>query len=218
MWGTAANDVYFYRTYSDGQQEVMQAWFKWQLPGKVQTLAVDSDVMYAVTMQGGQYTLCSASLNQTPEESILVNSDGDKMNPCVDLYATASSVVYDQTDPLNPFSKCYIPFNNVNTLSPVLVIGSDASALENQTYVESGFTITPTIATDGTGTYYKVPFKNLTSVASKVIVGFKYTFDVQLPTTYYKLDPNGVQTDFTANLTVARMKFSTGLSGVLGLN
>ena len=216
MWGTSANDVYFYRTYSDGQQEVMQAWFKWQLPGKVQTLAVDSDVMYAVTMQGGQYTLCSASLNQTPEESILVNSDGDKMNPCVDLYATASSVVYDQTDPLNPFSKCYIPFNNVNTLSPVLVIGSDASDLQNQTYVESGFTITPTIATDGTGTYYKVPFKNLTSVASKVIVGFKYTFDVQLPTTYYKLDPNGVQTDFTANLTVARMKFSTGLSGVLG--
>ena len=172
--------------------------------------------MYAVTMQGGQYTLCSASLNQTPEESILVNSDGDKMNPCVDLYATASSVVYDQTDPLNPFSKCYIPFNNVNTLSPVLVIGSDASDLQNQTYVESGFTITPTIATDGTGTYYKVPFKNLTSVASKVIVGFKYTFDVQLPTTYYKLDPNGTQTDFTANLTVARMKFSTGLSGVLG--
>jgi len=216
MWGATANDVYFYRTYSDGQQEVMQAWFRWSLPGKVQTLAVDSDVMYAVTMQGGQYTLCSASLNQTPEESILVNSDGDKMNPCVDLYATASSVVYDQTDPLNPFSKCYIPFNNVNTLSPVLVIGSDASDLQNQTYVESGFTITPTIATDGTGTYYKVPFKNLTSVASKVIVGFKYTFDVQLPTTYYKLDPNGTQTDFTANLTVARMKFSTGLSGVLG--
>jgi len=215
MWGTSAPNVYFYRTYSNGQEEVMQAWFKWQLPGNVQTLAVDSDVMYAVTMQGGKYTLCSASLNQTPEESILVNSNGDKMNPCVDLYATASSVVYDETDPINPFSKCYIPFENVSTLTPVLVIGSDLSALQNQTYVESGFTITPTVATDGTGTYYKVPFKNLTSVANKVIVGFKYTFDVELPTTYYRLDPNGFQTDFTANLTVARMKFSTGLSGVL---
>ena len=216
MWGTTKSDVYFYRTYSDGQQEVMQAWTKWQLPGLVQTMAVDSDVLYTVTMQGGQYTLMSASLNQTPEETILVNADGEKMNPCMDLYATASSVVYDQTDPVNPFSKCYIPFNNVATLSPVLVIGSDASDLDNPTFVESGFTITPTIATDGTGTYYKVPFKNLTSVASKVIVGFKYTFDVQLPTTYYKLDPNGVQTDFTSSLTIARMKFSTGLSGVLG--
>ena len=215
MWGTTASDVYFYRTYSNGQEELMQAWFKWKLPGNVQTIAVDSDVMYAVTMQGGKYTLSSASLNQTPEESILVNSNGDKMNPCVDLYATASSVVYDETDPINPFSKCYIPFENESTLTPVLVIGSDQSALQNQTYVESGFTITPTVATDGTGTYYKVPFKNLTSVANKVIVGFKYTFDVELPTTYYRLDPNGLQTDFTANLTVARMKFSTGLSGVL---
>ena len=216
MWGTTKSDVYFYRTYSDGQQEVMQAWTKWQLPGLVQTMAVDSDVLYTVTMQGGQYTLMSASLNQTPEETILVNADGEKMNPCMDLYATASSVVYDQTDPANPFSKCYIPFSNVAALSPVLVIGSAASDLDNPTFVESGFTITPTIATDGTGTYYKVPFKNLTSVAAKVIVGFKYTFDVQLPTTYYKLDPNGVQTDYTASLTVARMKFSTGLSGILG--
>ena len=216
MWGTSANDVYFYRTYSDGQQEVMQSWFKWILPGHVQTISVDSDVMYTVTMQGGKYTLCSASLNQTPEESILVNSSGDKMNPCVDLYATASSVVYDQTDPINPFSKCYIPFTNDSNLTPVLVIGSDASALQNQTYVESGFTITPTVATDGTGTYYKVPFKNLTSVANKVIVGFAYTFDIELPTTYYRVDPNGFITDYTANLTVARMKFSTGLSGILG--
>ena len=216
MWGTTKNDIYFYRTYSDGEREIMQAWFKWQLPGLVQTVAVDSDVMYAVTMQGGQYTLVSASLNQTPEETILVNSDGQKMNPCIDLYATASSVVYDQTDPVNPFSKCYIPFNNVTGLNPVLVIGSDASDLTNPTFVESGFTITPTIATDGTGTYYKVPFKDLTSVASKVIVGFKYTYDIELPTIYYSLNEQGTRSDYTSTLTVARVKFSVGLSGVIG--
>ena len=217
MWGTTISDVYFYRTYSDGQRDLMQSWFKWQLPGLVQTLAVDSDVLYAVTMQGGQYTLISASLNQTPEESILVNSLGQKMNPCIDLYATASSVSYDNTtDPLNPFSKCYIPFNNVSALSPVLVIGSAESDLTNPTYVESGFTITPTVATDGGGAYFKVPFKNLTSVASKVIVGFKYTYDITLPTIYFSNDPNGTRSDYTASLTIARVKISTGLSGVLG--
>jgi len=216
MWGPSKNDIYFYRTYSNGEKEVMQAWFKWQLPGLVQTISVDSDVMYAVTMQGGQYTLVSASLNQTPEETILVNSDGQKMNPCMDLYATASSVVYDQTDPVNPFSKCYIPFNNVTGLNPVLAIGSDASDLTNPTFVESGFTITPTIATDGTGTYYKVPFKDLTSVASKVILGFKYSYDIELPTIYYSLNEEGTRTDYTSTLTVARVKFSVGLSGVIG--
>lgn len=104
----------------------------------VQTLHVDSDILYGVTEQGNQYTLVSASLNQTPDETIIVNSDGQKMNPHMDLYATASSVSYDTTDPVNPFSKCYIPFNNVTSLSPVLVIGSAASDLTNPTFVESG--------------------------------------------------------------------------------
>jgi len=216
MHGPTKKDVYFYRTFSDGQREIMQSWFRWELPGNVQSIAIDSDYFYAVTMQGGQYTLLSASINQTPEEQILVNSDGQKMNPCVDLYAAASSVVYDQTDPVNPYSKCYIPFNNVTGLEPVVVIASSASDLDNPTFVESGFTTTPTVATDGTGTYFKVPNKDFSSLASQVIVGFKYTLDITLPRTYYRLDEEGTRSDFTASLTVARMKFSTGLSGLIG--
>ncbi len=216
MYGNTKPDVYLYRTYSDGQQDLMQSWFRWSLPGNVQTLHVDSDILYGVTEQGNQYTLISASLNQTPEEQIFVNSDGQRVNPHMDLYATASSVSYDQTDPVNPFSKCYIPFNNVTSLSPVLVIGSDASDLTNPTFVESGFTITPTIATDGSGTYYKVPNKNLTSVASKVVVGFKYTYDLTLPKTYFKVDQTGTLSDYAASLSIARMKFFTGLSGEVG--
>ena len=216
MYGPTKPDIYFYRTYSDGEKDVMQSWFRWSLPGNVQTVSVDSDVFYSVTEQGNQYTLVSASLNQTPDEQILVNSDGQKMNPCVDLYATASSVSYDTTDPVNPFSKCYVPFNNVSALSPILVVASTASDLTNPTFVESGFTLTPTIHTDGGGTYYKVPYKNFTSIASQVIVGFKYTMDVQLPKTYYRLDPQGFRSDFTSTLIISRYKFSTGLSGLVG--
>ena len=216
MYGPTKKDIYFYRTFSDGEREVMQSWFRWELPGNVQTVAIDSDTFYAVTMQGGQYTLLSASINQTPEEQILVNSDGQKMNPCVDLYAAASSVIYDQTDPINPFSKCYIPFNNVTRLSPVVVIASTSSDLTNPTFVESGFTTTPTIATDGTGTYFKVPNKDFSSIASQVIVGFKYTLELTLPKTYFRLDEAGQQADFSASLTIARMKFSTGLTGLVG--
>ena len=288
MYGPSKPDVYFYRTYSDGQQEVMQSWFRWSLTGKVQTLAVDSDVLYAVTIQGGQYTLVSASLNQTPDETILVNSDGTKMNPCVDLYATASSVKHQGVDDftvtaggtgytsaptvaITPVlssegtgatatatvaggavtgitltaagsgyadgatvsftggagsgatatctvydgSKCYIPFSNDADLTPVLVVASDASDLTNPTYVESGFTVTPTRSSDDVGAYFSVAEKDLSAVASKVILGFKYTYDITLPRVYYKLNPEGTLADYTASLTVARMKFSTGLSGVL---
>ena len=34
--------------------------------------------------------------------------------------------------------------------------------------------------------------------------------------TYYRTDDNKTRTDFTANLTLARMKFAVGLSGVMG--
>ena len=100
MYGSTKPDIYLYRTYSDGQQDLMQSWFRWSLPGNVQTLHVDSDILYGVTEQGNQYTLVSASLNQTPDETIIVNSNGQKMNPHMDLYATASSVSYDTTDPV----------------------------------------------------------------------------------------------------------------------
>ncbi len=289
LYGPTKKDVYFYRTYSDGQSEVMQSWFRWELPGKVQTIAVDSDVLYAVTEQSNQVTLLSASLNQTPEEQILVNSDGQKMNPCVDLYATATAVKYQGIDSftitaggsnytsaptvtITPVlssegsgatatatvsggavtaitltnagngyadgatvsfsggggsgatatcsiydgSKCYIPYTDDTNLTTVLVVGSDASDLTDPTFVESGFTVTPTRGSDSVGTYFSVLQKDLTSVASKVIVGYKYTYDITLPRTYFRLDADGFRADYTATLTIARMKFATGLSGVVG--
>jgi hypothetical protein len=83
-------------------------------------------------------------------------------------------------------------------------------------FIESGFTISPERVVEGGNTYFKVPFKNLTSIASDVIVGYKYDFDVILPKTYFRLDNDMKLSDFTANLTVARMKFAVGLSGVMG--
>jgi hypothetical protein len=123
----------------------------------------------------------------------------------MDLYATASSVVYDTT---NNLSKCYLPYNDVAELTPVLIIKGNTST---GSFVESGFTITPERSNDSTGPYFIVPQKNLTSNASDVIVGFKYNFDVELPTTYYR--PEEKKADFTASLAIARMKFSVGLSG-----
>ncbi len=201
--------VYFYRTYSDGEKNLVEAWFNWELMGDVQTIAVDSDDMYSVTKQGSQFTLSKASLSQSPDDAIIVNNNNQKINPCVDLYATASSVVWDST---NKFSKCYIPWANVTTLTPVIVIKGTTATGQ---FIESGFTTTPTIASDGSGTYFKVPKKNLTSVATDVVVGWKYDLDVILPKTYVRTDDANTKTDFTSTLTIARMKFAVGLSGVM---
>jgi len=216
MSDQTSDKVYFYRTYGDGEKNLVQAWFNWQLMGTVQTIAADSDEFYAVTKQGSQFTLSKASLSQSPSDAIIVNNDGQRINPCMDLYSNArnaannATVVYDAT---NNFSKCYIPWANVTTLSPVIVIKGTTATGQ---FIESGFTTTPTVVTDDGDPYFKVIGKNLTSVAADVIVGWKYDFDIILPKTYYRTDDLKTKTDFTANLTLARMKFAVGLSGVMG--
>ena len=209
MSSQSEDKVYFYLTYSDGEKNIVQSWFNWQLPGTVQTIAVDSDEFYAVTKQGNQFTLSKASLSQSPSDAIIVNNDGQRINPCVDLYATASSVAWDAT---NEISKCYIPWVNVTALTPVLLIKGTTATGQ---FIDSGFTITPGTGSDGTGAYFSVPRKNLTSIASDVVVGYKYDFDIILPKTYFRLDESDRLTDFTANLTVNRMKFAVGLSGLM---
>ena len=206
--------VYFYLTYSDGEKNIIQAWFNWELPGTVQTIAVDSDDFYTITKQGSQFVLSKASLSQSPDDAIIVNNDGQKLNPCIDLWSTArnaannATVVYDST---NDFSKCYIPFANVSTLTPVIVIKGTTATGQ---FIESGFSTTPEVITNDGDPYFKVIRKDLSGVASDVIVGWKYDLDVILPKTYVRNEEQ--RSDFTATLTIARMKFALGLSGVMG--
>ena len=207
MAGQSLNEVFLFRYYNDGKENLMEAWTSWLMPGTVQFIETNSDDMYAVTKQGNQFVLSKAALSQSPEQAIIVNNQGQKVNPSVDLYATASSVVYDSTTEI---SKCYLPYNDVTTLTPVIVIKGNTSS---GSFVESGFTVTPERGSDGTGPFFSVAKKDLSGVASDVIVGFKYNLDVELPRTYYRPDPK--VTDFTANLTIARMKFAVGLSGMM---
>lgn len=221
--GQSLNEVFLFRYYNDGEKNLMEAWVSWLMPGNVQFLAADSDDMYAVTKQGNQFTLLKAALSQSPEQAIIVNNEGEKVNPSIDLYKNiaSSAVIYDST---NNRTKCYIPYNDVSSLTPIIVVKGDTSS---GTFVESGFTLTPERGSDTNGpnspsteTFFIIPNKNLTAsgedpldVAGDVIVGFKYNFDVELPRTYYR--PDNRITDFTANLTIARMKFAIGLSGMM---
>ena len=81
--------MYMYKTYSVGDKVLMQAWFNWDLPGNVQHASIDSDTMWVVIESGSRYYLISASLTQTPEETIMTTADGQQVNPHMDLYAKA---------------------------------------------------------------------------------------------------------------------------------
>tara|TARA_R100001594_G_scaffold73028_1_gene107617 strand:+ start:84 stop:2891 length:2808 start_codon:yes stop_codon:yes gene_type:complete len=227
MYGKTLDKIWFYRTYSDGETDLIQTWFNWQAPGNVHFVETDSDTMYSVIKTGtggaARYNLVSATLTQTPEETIIVTSTGQQVNPHMDFYTAATNglaggsekkVVYDST---NDFSKCYIPYSDITTLTPVIIISGNATSNFSGT-TESGFTIEPTRASDGDGTYFKVPNKDLSGQAANVYVGYKYNYDITLPKIYFRQDARdqGKLADFTAPLTVARCKFSVGQSSVVG--
>ena len=221
LYGPTSKDVYIHKMHTAGQNVIMQAWFKWQLPGKVQSLAIDSDIMTAVVDHEGIYSLISCSLTQTPETEIIVTSSGDQINPHMDMYA--SPVSQAKVTLVNGDTRIELPYKDISTLTPVLLIGGSGTTNFNGV-TESGFTITPTRPAGQDHTtanpYFSVPNKDLTSTGSgttydKILIGYKYNFDVELPKTYFKLTPDGKVYDYTATLTIARMKFAVGLSSVL---
>jgi len=290
MYGKTTDKVYFYRTYNDGKEDLMQTWFNWQLPGNAHYVATDSDTMYSVIKTGtggtARYNLCSATLTQTPEETIIVTADGQQVNPHMDFYkattavsqypvesvavtaggsgysgtptvtiaapasgtqATATATVSGNAvtaititnpgkgyDPANPpavtfsggggssatatatiydGSYCTLPFSNITTLEPVIVIAGNATSNFSGT-TESGFTITPDKVTVNSVNYFSVPRKDLSAQAANVFLGYKYNYDITLPKVYYQKQPG--DSDFTAPLTISRMKFSVGKSSVVG--
>ena len=304
LYGPLDNTMYMHKTYAVGDRIEMQAWFKWDLPGNIQHTAVDSDSMWTVVETNGKYILASASLTQTPEETIMTTADGQQINPHMDMYTAANNgkindivtatnnaatetartpntytpaahakgasfqvvvadagsgvggavtvtrltngsgyavndtitlasadigggtditvtvtavneekkVVYDAA---GDFSKCYIPYADLTTLNPVILIAGNATQ-DFAGVTEFGFTVNPTRATDSDGTYFKVARKDLSTQAANVYVGYQYNYDIELPKTYFKLNPEGSVKDYTASLTIARMKFAVGLSSVIG--
>jgi len=279
MFGADSEKVYFYRTHTDGEQEVLQAWFNWQLAGKVLEFVVDSDVIYAILKVSNGYQLVSGNLSATPEDEILVTQSGIQLNPYMDMYSKASSVSHlpiesitvgaggsgysspptvtitalnggtnatgtavlnsgavasvTITNPGKDYlhgatvtfsgggganaaatakvfngSRCYLPYADISSLEPIIVIAGGVGD------TDSGFTQSGDRGSDGVGPYFAIKNKDFSSIATKVIVGFRYNYDVTLPKTYYQID-KGIA-DYTAALTIARMKFSVGRSSTIG--
>ena len=223
LYGSALDTVYFYRTHAEGNQQVLQAWYSWKFPGNVLDLVVDSDVLYTIVKIGtgssARYNLLTSNLSATLEDEAMVTSDGTKINPYMDFYCKATNglaggsekkVVFDST---NNYSKCYIPYSDITTASPIIAISGDAAS-NYSTIVQSGFTMKAERGSDSDGTFFKADNIDLSGQATNVIVGYTFDYDITLPKTYFQLD-KGIA-DYSSVLTISRMKFSVGRSSTLG--
>ena len=209
-----SNEIYFYRFFNTGEKDIMQAWYKWELPGNVQTFAVAQDMMFFVVKTGDQYVLLGTSIAQL----VLEGSMTARANPRLDMFfPVTGGITFDSSTGLSKITK---PYNATPDLTPIIVTTPEISVPTKRTSIfdipltlsvndSSGYEggdILP-VTEDGTSWYFPGDW---TSYSDKLIGGYKYDLDVDLPTTYFRGDQTS---DYTANLTISRYRFSFGDSG-----
>jgi len=230
--GSSINEIYLYRYFNSGEKDLFQAWSKWVMPGIVVALQIINDQIFAITKQGDQYTALVNNINENSRNNIIKSpipfADTQIWsNPYMDLMFNPSenSVNYD---PVEDQTTITLPFNSVAGLVPTVMltaapVGAHAvhdslfslSSIYEQVQSslaasedESGYYVTPTVV-DNTW----VLEGDWTSMYSRMVCGYRYVYEIEFPTTYY--NPGEDKYDFTANLTVARHRFSVSFSGAL---
>ena len=201
-----SRDVWLFSFYSNGRERLTQAWFQWQLSGLLQYHTIENDVYWCVTKQASSYVIQKVNLIQSPNTSTLQVTSTAKCDPKLDLWKTNATAVYVGLD-----TKVYLPWKHDPSLQVCVVTAN--STTSGPTYSNSGRIYLPTtVTTDTSGNYVTITNTDLS--AENLIIGYTFNYEVELPAVYYRPDPK--QTDYTAYLTIARYKFSFGLSGDVG--
>ena len=231
MAGQNHGTIIFYRFFNNGERDVMQAWFKWEVPGKVQSFFVSQDVLFMILDCDGEFQLLQSSLAQSP---ILGTGGVNTVNPRLDRYFTGcqmGELTYDPTNNrtlipcpyklpttdrnivyiVNSELKCNFTSFNVQDVITTMDINSGLNV--NEGFDVIGGTILP-ITTDNNNWYINGDWTGTDANGIpwylRMFAGSSYDFEVELPTTYLRLAET--VSDYTASLTIARYRFSFGES------
>ena len=212
--------MYLFRYFNDGQQNLFQAWTKWQLPANVQAARILNDSVIVISQHEDEYTISQITLDEIPTGDVIATSNSSEGNPCLDLYTrpvqpdvSTDAVVYDET---NDLTKIYVPYTPIQQRQAAMLLtvptadsGTDAEIDSDAGYWSVAYERTEPV----TGYRYFEVKGNFTDYADGIIVGYPYDLDVTLPKIYYR--PEDRTTDFSAILTISRVKFSMGRTGAV---
>ena len=211
MSSRVSNDVFLYRYFNNGQQDVMQSWFKWTMPGKVQTFAFTNSLYFFICKAENEYVLCGANIGRTPT---LEN------HPSADYYTPVKgTITFDAT---TKKSQIPIPYQNQTSLNPVAIFGppktfggaKNTYTLTDMYFLtdnkEDGYLLD--VTRDADGNWY-VP-GDYSGQEQNITVAWECALDIELPKTYFR-NQQTQAADYTASLVISRYKFSCGTSGAV---
>ena len=212
--------LYLYRFYNNGKEDLFQSWVKWELPADVQAAKILNDAVTVVTQFEDEYAIGSIELDELPSGDIIATASGFSGNVPLDMATRPVSpavgvdaVVYDST---NDITKVYVPYTPIDDKDAVMLLtvptaddGTDAELDSDQGYWAKGIERIES----GTGYHYFEVKGNFTSYSDGIVVGYGYDLEAIFPKFY--LQRQGTGADYTAALTIARVKLSVGRTGAI---
>ena len=196
------SNMYLYRFFQNGDSRI-SGWFRWKLPGTVEMVDFDQDIMYVVTKHGTNYVLSTVSLiTDTPSESLLF--EGQYLDVRLDLFDYKPTLVYNSGTDLTRI--CFKDGFEDTSLQPVLMfLNADiAGYFEEQTLQYD--------AAAPTGQKYFLTVEG-NQTASKFALGYKYEALAQLPAFYFVKDAGSGMKDTVNIPRISRIKVNSYNSG-----
>jgi|TARA_R100000479_G_scaffold123426_1_gene63796 hypothetical protein len=168
------DELYIFKFFNSGNDRVMAAWIKWNLPGDCLLQATSHDQYFFVTTQANGVCLSTCTV-LSDVEGTAVNNNGIAYEYRLDLFTSSLTVAYDSA---NDKTRVLFPTNTYDsTLTPVVVV-DDSSTSKGTIYRN------PTHGNDGTNDYVEIPGNRTT--ASRITLGYQYTTTIGLPKFFRK--------------------------------
>ena len=236
VYSSLNESIYMYKFYSNGEEQLMQAWFKWQVVGSVQFMEIIQNILVLVTESEGRYNLSIISLVQDPYPLAQRFPAG----PPDVTNITVSNARLDFTYvPVQYGTITYDSLTNKSTLPAayphipgrravaVRIPEVSISAPQKLSDLPKLFVTSAGSNLLNAGVIYEIDESDWSvqgditknddgtdnpDIESQLVVGYVFDYEVEFPTYYFN---QGQSSDWCAILTVARMKFNVGLSGFL---
>jgi hypothetical protein len=196
------SSMYLYRYFQNGDNRIA-GWFRWNLPGTLEMVDFDQDIMYVVTKHGSNYVLSTVSLvTDTPSQSLLF--EGQYLDVRLDLFDYNPTIVYNSGTDLTRI--CFKDGLEDTSQQPILMfLNPDiAGYFEEQTLQYD--------AAAATGQKYFLTVEG-NQTTSKFAIGYKYEALAQLPAFYFVKDAGSGMKDTVNIPRVSRIKVNSYNSG-----
>jgi hypothetical protein len=197
------SSLYLYRWFENPGQGRISSWFKWSVPGTIETFAFDQDVMFIVTKHNSNYILSKMSLvTDTSSQALLF--EGEYLDTRLDFFDYNPTLFYDvDTDTTRVCFKEGI--ENLDEQAVLMYLDTGSSGYFEEQTIQYD-------ATKPLGQQYYLTVEG-NQIASSFAIGYKYISSAVLPAFYFVKDPTSANKDTQNIPRLSRIKINSYNSG-----